>query len=213
MIKPVQSINGGKQVIICHNEDELIKGLTSFAESVDVLVQQFVKKEYEVVILGLAVKGQVIIPGYILKHRDFDGGTLYSTVKSISSFPNDIVQSCKKMIQAMNYEGLFGIELIYSEGQYHFIECNLRNDATTYALAVAGVNLPELYVKAKMGKDVFPIKHSVKEIKSIVEFNDFKHRKNFGVPLLQWLKECLGASCKYYFNWKDPMPFFYAPFK
>ena len=213
LLKPVQSINGGKQVMICHNDNELLKSLTLYGKSVEVLVQQYLKKEYEVVILGLSVNGQIFIPGYILKHRDYDGGTLYSTVKSISSFPKKIIQSCKDMIQAMDYEGLFGVELIYSNNNYYFIECNLRNDATTYALAVAGVNLPELYVKVKRENFVLPISCPVKEIKSIVEFNDFKHRKNFGVSLYQWLKEYLRASCKYYFNWKDPMPFFYAPFK
>lgn len=213
LLKPVQSINGGKQVLICRNEDELQQGLLSFDKSVEVLVQQFVRKEHEVVILGLSVNGKIIIPGYILKHRDFDGGTLYSTVKPISSFPSNIIQSCKDMIQAMAYEGLFGIELIYSEGHYYFIECNLRNDATTYALAVAGVNLPELYVKAKSENAVLTVTYSVKEIQSMVEFNDFKHRKEFGVSMFQWLKEYFNSSCKYYFNWRDPMPFFYAPFK
>lgn len=213
LLKPVQSINGGKQVMICYDQDELLKGLSSFEKSVEILVQQFIKKEHEVVILGLSVNDKVIIPGYILKHRDFDGGTLYSTVKPISSFPNEIVQTCKDMIKEMAYEGLFGIELIYIDGQYYFIECNLRNDATTYALAEAGFNLPALYVKAKIENVTLTTPYSVKEIKSIVEFNDFKHRKDFGISISQWLKEYFSASCKYYFNWRDPIPFFLAPFK
>lgn len=193
LLKPSQSCKGGKQIVICNDKDELIKGLSSFNSPIEILVQQLIKKEYEVVVLGLAVNGDITIPGFILKHRDFDGGTLYSTVKSISSLPNNLVQSCKEMIKIMNYEGLFGIELIYSGGHYYFIECNLRNDATTYALAVAGVNLPELYVKAKLGNALLPIKYSVNEIKSIVEFNDFKHRKDFGISVFQWLKEYFSA--------------------
>ena len=213
LLKPAQSINGGKQVIICYNKEELINGLSSFDKSVDILVQQFIEKEYEIVILGVSVNGQIIIPGYILKHREFDGGTLYSTVKPIASLPDSLISACKDMVREMNYEGLFGMEFIYRDGQYYFIECNLRNDATTYALTVAGVNLPELYVKAKKENVILPVTYSVKEIQSIVEFNDFKHRKDFGVSLFQWLKEYFSASCKYYFNRKDPMPFFYAPFK
>lgn len=212
LLKPLKSCKGGKQIVICNNKDDLIRGLLSF-DSIDVLVQQLINKEHEIVILGLSVNGNVIIPGYVLKHRDFDGGTLYSTVKPIDSLTANLVNKCKDMVLKMNYEGLFGIELIYSGGHYYFIECNLRNDATTYALAVAGVNLPDLYIKAKSGDAILPIKYSINEIKSIVEFNDFKHRKDFGISVFQWIKEYLSASCKYYFNWRDPMPFFYAPFK
>lgn len=213
LLKPLQSSKGGKQIIICKNKEELIEGLSSFEKSIDVLVQQYIEKEYEIVILGLSVNGNITIPGYIFKHRDFDGGTLYSTVKPIDSLSENIVDRCKDMIHKMNYEGLFGIELIYSKKHYYFIEVNLRNDATTYALAMAGVNLPELYVKAKTENYQISDTLSVKEINSIVEFNDFKHRKDFGVSIFRWLKDFFSASCKYYFNWHDPMPFFYAPFK
>lgn len=213
LLKPLQSSKGGKQLVICHNDDELIRGLSTFDTSNDILVQQLIKKEQEIVLLGLSVNGNIIIPSYILKHRDFDGGTLYSTVKPIDSLSETLVRRCKEMIRKMNYEGLFGIELIYSEGQYYFIEVNLRNDATTYALAKAGVNLPELYIKTKIDNFPTPNSFSVKEIQSIVEFNDFKHRKDFGVSIFRWIKEYFCASCKYYFNWHDPMPFFYAPFK
>lgn len=213
LLKPLQSYIGGKQVVICHNETEFIKGVSSFENSIDILVQQLIKKEHEIVILGLSLKENIIIPGFIFKHRDFDGGTLYSTVKSINSLSESIVNRCKDMIRKMNYEGLFGIELIYSEGCYYFIEVNLRNDATTYALAKAGINLPELYIRAKTGNHLIPNILAVKEIKSIVEFNDFKHRKDFGISIFRWLKEYFSASCKYYFSRHDPLPFLYAPFK
>ena len=213
LLKPVQSINGGKQVVICHDEKELREGLTTFHEGDTILVQQFVPKEHEIVLLGLSVNGTIIIPSYIIKHRDYIGGTLYSTVKPIDEFDASLINKSKAMIAKMDYEGLFGMEFIYSNGRYYFIEVNLRNDATTYALAVAGVNLPELYIKAKTEGKKLPNSYTVKELQSIVEFNDFKHRGHFGVSILQWLKQCLGAKCKYYFNWKDMKPFFYAPFK
>ena len=148
-----------------------------------------------------------------MKHRDFNGGTLYSTVKSINSLDSRLVDKCKAMVNAMRYEGLFGIEFIYCNGLYYFIEINLRNDATTYALAVAGVNLPQLYIKAKVDGLELPKAYDVKELQSIVEFNDFKHRSHFGISTIQWLKQYFSAKCKYYFCWKDPMPFFYAPLK
>lgn len=213
LLKPLCSSKGGKQVVICQNEVELLEGISSFKKNIEVLVQKFIKREHEIVVLGLSVNGRIIIPGYILKHRDFDGGTLYSSVKSICSLSRGLIKRCEDMINKLNYEGLFGIELIFCKGTYYFIEVNLRNDATTYALTKAGVNLPELYIKAKSEKIHISENFAISEIKSIVEFNDFKHRKDFGISIFQWLREYFGASCKYYFNWRDPMPFFYAPFK
>ena len=213
LLKPVQSICGGKQVVICQNEKELKSGLSSFNSGDIVLVQQFLQKEHEIVVLGLSVNGDVSIPGYILKHRDFNGGTLYSTVKSINFLDSELVDKCKALVNAMHYEGLFGIEFIYCNGLYYFIEINLRNDATTYALAVAGVNLPQLYIKAKAEGSELPKKYEVKELQSIVEFNDFKHRRCFGISIIQWLKQYLNAKCKYYFCWNDLKPFILAPFK
>lgn len=213
ILKPAQSICGGKQVVRCNNKEDIIKGISLFDESTSVMVQQYIEREYEIVLLGVSVKGKVTIPGYIIKHRDFDGGTLYSTVKSIDSLPNNIIQGCKDLICKIKYEGLFGIEFIYSDGHYYFIETNLRNDATTYALAMAGANLPELYILAQNKNFQLPTSHEIKEIRSIVEFNDYKHRKKFGISIIRWLKEYLSAQCKYYFDWRDPIPFLLAPFR
>lgn len=213
LLKPVQSISGGKQVVICNNEDELKSGIDTFNEQNVILVQQFLKKEEEIVVLGLSVNDEISIPGYILKHRDFNGGTLYSSVRSIETLEVSFVEKCKELVRRMNYEGLFGIEFICCEGQYYFIEINLRNDATTYSLAVAGVNLPDLYIKAKLQGESLLDNFTVREIDSIVEYNDFKHRRQFGLSTGCWLKQYLNAKCKYYFSWKDPEPFFYAPFK
>ena len=213
LLKPIQSINGGKQVVICQDEKEFCDGISTFHKEDVVLVQQFVTKEHEIVILGLSVNGEIAIPGYIFKHRDFNGSTHYSTVKSIDTLDGAFIAQCKGMIRKMHYEGLFGIEFIYSNGTYYFIEVNLRNDATTYALAVAGANLPEMYIKAKTEDYKLPGEFNVKELQAIVEFNDFKHKEHFGVSTFQWIKQYLEAKCKYYFSWKDVKPFLYAPFK
>lgn len=212
LLKPVQSINGGKKVVICNNEKELQTGISSFSKQDVVLVQQFIKKEYEIVVLGCSTSKGVFIPGYIMKHRDFDGGTLFSTVCPIEDLSSEFVKRCKKMIVAMNYSGLFGIEFIKCNNQYYFIEANLRNDATTYALAVAGANLPGYYVNS-FSRENNKTLVVTKRIDAIVEFNDYKHRKDYNVGLCSWLKQYFSSKCKYYWNCKDPIPFFFAPFK
>lgn len=213
MLKPVESINGGKKVFICENKEQANQSISQFDIDTKIQVQQYIKKDYEIVILGMSTQHGIYIPGFIRKHRDYDGGTLYSETFSIDNLPIDVVDKCKKLVSGIGYEGLFGIELIVSNSRYYFIEINLRNDATTYALAIAGVNLPALYVNSyKTGGDSIP-ESKVKNIKAIVDFNDFKHRKDYNISLMTWLRQYISAECKYYFAIRDIKPFLYAPFK
>ena len=213
LVKYVESINGGKKIGICNDLSELKDTLKGFNEDAPVLIQKFIKKEYEIVVLGMAVNGKVSIPGYIRKYREHDGGTNYSSVHPIDDSMNDLIKGCEKMIVELGYEGLFGIEFIYDGEDYYFIEVNLRNDATTYALAVAGANLPAMYVKAKTEQGT---KHPIGKIKTItamVEYNDIKHRKEYGISLCTWFSQFAKSKCKYYFKFTDPIPFFVAPLK
>lgn len=213
IMKPVQSINGGKQIVICENDQEFAEGKSAFDEGVEVLVQEFVKKESEIVVLGVATQERISIPGYILKHREHDGGTTFSSVCAITNLPTNVMNGCKNLVSSMHYTGLFGIEFLVSKGDYYFVEINLRNDATTYALAVAGVNLPQLFINSVIDGGDNKTNGKVEHITSIVEYNDFKHRHENGVSLFTWLKQYAGSKCKYYFSLSDPLPFFYAPFK
>lgn len=212
IIKPIQSICGGKHIESCNDTKTLKNALRNFSSTDKILIQQRINKQSEIVILGVSVNGSVIIPGYILKHRDFNGGTLYSSVCAIEELPKNLVMKCKELISIMHYEGLFGIEFIKDKNDFYFIEINLRNDATTYAMAIAGVNLPEIYITSLQGKSNVAIRIK-RNIKAIVDFNDLKHKKGFGITTIQWLRQYINAQCKYYWDWKDPIPFFYAPLK
>lgn len=198
IIKPLESIHGGKNIQICRNEAETTDALTNFAPERKVMVQQFVEKDYEVVIVGLSYNAEIYIPAYIHKHRDTKGGTTYSTVKPIDELPSRIVTSCKQLVQKMAYQGLFGIELIRKNDDYYFIEINLRNDATMYAVAVAGCNLPLIYWKLVNCMEVSDtLFGKICQINSMVEFNDFIHVLKRNVSLNTWLKQHKEAECKY----------------
>lgn len=214
LLKHVQSINGGKWVKVCQNAEDVEKAVKGNDEQDRVLIQEYIKKEYEIVVLGVSANGSICIPGYILKHREFDGGTNYSSVYPIDERMMKLKDRCTTMVEQIGYEGLFGVEFIFNGEDFYFIEINLRNDATTYAMAVAGVNLPVMYIKAKTDSTPLPIGiPKVNIINSIVEFNDFKHRKENGVSVLKWVGQYFSAKAKYYFNWRDIKPFIYAPFK
>ena len=207
IIKPTSSINGGKNIAICYSEDRLGIAIKSFPPQYGVLIQDFINREYEIVILGVTYNQDTVIPGYIHKHRDDKGGTTYSTVKSVHSLPSDLIKSCLKLIKTIGYNGLWGIECIKSDNGYYFIELNLRNDATTYSMKVAGVNLPYLYYQLVANIPIQLNEHQVREINSIVEFNDFNFVLKRKIGLIKWLRQYQSAECKYFYSKIDPKPY------
>lgn len=203
IIKPVESIHGGKQIEICHDENQYKRSLSAFSADEKVIVQEFIEKEYEIVVVGLSVNDNVFVPAYIHKHRDTKGGTTYSTVKPISQLPIDVVEACKSMSSNMQYEGLWGIELIKKNDSYYFVEMNLRNDATTFAINVAGVNLPLMYYQIKKGFMADTPSLQIHEIRSIVEFPDFIHVLKGEVNFFTWWKQFKKAECRYLYSSSD----------
>ena len=142
------------------------------------------KREYEIVVVGLRVNGETIIPGFIRKLRDRMGGTTFATIYPVSKLPKQVTDSVKRFIKEVNYEGLFGMELIYAANKYNFVETNLRNDATTFAFSVAGVNLPLAYVKAKLGEDYhIETSKELRQINSMVELTDITHVMKLHISL------------------------------
>ena len=207
IIKPKASIYGGKNISICHTKDEMEVALKKYNPRYNVLIQDFIRKEGEIVILGISVRESIIIPGFVQKHREENGGTTYSSIKPISECNPQIIESCKDLINQIGYQGLWGIECIMRGDEYFFIELNMRNDATTYAMKVAGVNLPYMYKKLiELPDKEFAIEQ-VRTIKSIVEFNDFNFVLKGKVCLFKWIREYINAECKYFHSDKDPKPY------
>ena len=211
ILKPLESVNGGKKIKICDNQESLNKELSHFLNGDKVLVQEFVKREEELVLVGLRTLNGIVIPAYIRKIRDNKGGTTYCEVKKIVSLDTNILNRCKDLVSKIGYVGLFGIELIHANGKYYFIEINLRNDATCYAIAKAGVNLPFLFIKDVIESEpCVSIKKEIEEIYSMVELKDLKFVLKGKVPFFKWINQLINAKCKYYYSSLDKKPFFYA---
>lgn len=205
-VKPRASIYGGKKISVCHSQEELKDALTQYNPEYNVLVQDYIRKEYEIVILGLSIGDKILIPGFIQKHREERGGTTYSTVRPISELNKKVVEACRQMVMNIDYQGLWGIECIKQGNDYFFLEINMRNDATTYAMKVAGVNLPYLFQQMIEHPNRDPNIKLVRTISSMVEFNDFNFVLKRKVGLFKWTDEFKGAECKYFHSNADPKP-------
>lgn len=207
LLKPLASIAGGKRVLICRSKEDYDNYIAQFPITT-FQIQQYLPKDQEIVLVGLSINGDVHIPAYVLKHREMAGGTTYSTVYFINELDAEVVSQSKELIAAIGYEGLFGIEFIRCEDKYWFIEVNLRNDATCYAVAAAGVNLPEAYVMAKRGENIQEIVTSpIQTINAMVEFRDFEFVLKREIGVLDWLRQRNQCKCRYFYSQADPKPY------
>ena len=206
-IKPKASIYGGKNLAICLSKDELKSVLTRYNPDYSILIQDYIQKEYEIVVLGLSLKDKIIIPGFIQKHREEKGGTTYATVRPISELNQRVVDACCQLVRKIGYQGLWGIECIKQGDAYYFLELNMRNDATTYAMKVAGVNLPYLYLQLIEMPNIELNITQIKTIDSMVEFNDFNFVLKGKVGLLKWIKQYKASECKFFHSTSDIQPY------
>lgn len=206
LIKPLKSINGGKNIIICKSENEYYEGKKIIGET-PCLIQEFIKKENEIVLVGLSMSQEIIIPAVVKKIRDSDGGTDYASIHPINSIPKDFIDKCKLFIRTIGYEGLFGIEFIVSNNEYYYIETNLRNDATAYSVAIAGYNLIGSFIKYSLNNITDFSQPCIKDIYSVVEFRDFDNVLHGKINLFKWLSQVRKSKCKYFFDSNDLAPF------
>ena len=207
VVKPVESYIGGKKIVICKDESEIRQTVDN--EKIDWQIQELVNKETEIVLTGVSVNSEIIIPGYVQKHREIKGGTTYSTIRPFDKSMDKLVECSKKMIRAINYEGLFGFEFIFDGNNYWFLELNLRNDATCYTYKVAGVNLPLIYLKGKEGDSLLPFICEINQVDSMVEPNDFSFVISRKVSLSKWIKQLSHSKCKYLYDREDLKPLLY----
>lgn len=159
-IKPLASAGHSKSLIQkCYSKGELQKALFDIADSngCQMLVEKYVDIEREYTIPGMAINGQVEIVALFEKSKTGSGNhkgvTICGKVVPANICPS-VIEKLKDLIKGIGFQGIFDIELLYSNGKYYFNELNLRNGAAGYALTHSGLNFPALYVNALLGKPI-----------------------------------------------------------
>lgn len=202
------------EVYICNNEKEL-RNAFSKIKSKKIVLQQFVEKANEYVLDGYSINGgteqfigiasnyNYLIPGeyaYSLTARNFKDN-------------NNLLPKITKFMAEIGYEGIYEFEfLIGKDGNYYFLENNLRNSGWSYASTVAGMPLPLLWAKATLNgyidlNDTVIIKENFVFIDDV---NDFKARVvGKRMSLFKWLREYFSADCRLTLGRKDVCPMFF----
>ena len=218
IIKPLISAEASKlNFRICNDEAEVQKAILDIKENcTDILVQEFIKPDYELSIIGMRHRktNTILIPGLIHKlatctsyynlgmttkaYLDSEEMNQYLDKKVISSFLRNI-----------DYDGLFSIEFFVKGSNVYFLEINMRHDGNLFLYTSSGVNLPYIWGMMSLGEKIEDKDMMMKRKRTygIIEISFIKY-SNWFQPITI-LKDWWKTDCYSIFSWKDIKPFFY----
>lgn len=198
-------------VHICYNQKELSEAYKSI-KAPQLIIQEYIKKKGEFCFEGFSINdGKDILLPYIFNYIRYyeDSYGHYMAVSAVEE--NELIQKIRELFKLSKYNGIFEIEFMKGpEEEKYFLEINFRTSPWLYATTVGGVNLPYLWAKSTLlGKIPYENVNIRKSyFTAMAEPSDFKmNAKKIGY--FTWMKQCAKSTCHYYYNKKDPKPFFF----
>lgn len=202
-------VSGKWDIHVCNSKEELAECLR---DGVTYLVQEFVKKDYEVSMTGISINHgkDIIIPGVIRKVReDLVRMGEFMRLDDCTVYPHIDFDGIKKLIENIGYEGIFSVDMLVKDNIFYFLETNLRNDGLAYIYTAAGANLANLWVKYLKNKITLEQLTNVKINTPffLMHENDMYNIIEGKVSIWQWMKDFRKSGAFFIMNAKDPMPF------
>lgn len=159
IIKPLISCEGAKSDIrVCNSEEELNYNLRTLNQTKNVLLQQYIERDYEISILGCGLKdGRAVIPcveNKLTLYPKYVGLECLANMQPLTD--DNIYIPIQNLIKLIGYVGVFSVEMMHckSDGKFYFTEINLRNDGANSFVYKYGVNLPVNHIEDLMDKPI-----------------------------------------------------------
>lgn len=174
--KPVVSAEGSKSDIrVAHTFDEYISimGVLSERGYDAVLVQEFLNMEYEVVVTGCRTgtsKELIYLPLKKVRRYPKEGGSLTYAESISASQELEKISKVLRVLESIEYNGLFDVEIFKVGDEYYLNEINFRNSGNACTLTGNGVNIAEIWMKDAMGFDISDLN---KDVGKQICFMDF----------------------------------------
>ena len=212
IVKPQKSISGTKNILrVCHNERELRSAIEKERQTCDFLIQQYIDKQYDLLLIGCRFRnGETWCPGIFKKERWYlngsDGsfGIISTDVEKYFSQMGE----AEEFLRALDYHGPFSIEFGVFDNKPYFYEINLRNDGTSHYFHKAGIYIPYIYYLSN--NDLLENRDldiCSKNYTFIDEFGDIINLTKSHLSFRQWLYDIRHACAYKYFEHYDIKPF------
>ena len=212
LIKPLVSCEGAKSDIrVCHTRKELEKNLSSLGYTKDVLLQQYIDKDYEISILGCGLQnGKCVVP--VIENKL----TLYPKHIGLECLVNmqpfkegPIKSSIERLILSIGYVGLFSVEMMHckDDNKFYFTEINLRNDGAEALVTKYGANLPLNHIEDLMG---LPLTEPMEYYPGyyIWDMHHFLSLMHRDISFINWIKDIKKSNSFMLYVKEDRKPFF-----
>lgn len=195
IVKPVISSEGNKKDIrVCRTIDQLRKCLCSYKTIgyCRVLVQEYLKIDYEVDVFGCTLKQSpyiCLIPTKTIRSWPPEGGT-----NSFSQIITDwtIVDKCRAIIKKLEKSGFYGlydIELFVVGDEVLLNEINYRNSGDVYMGIQQEYYYPYAWFLDCIGEKVDIGSNPHCDSYAMTEFADFRNVLKKRVKLLEWIDD------------------------
>lgn len=196
---------------ICRTESDLKKTLKYVNHESEFIVQQYINKDYEILIYGARMwDDNTVFAGAFRKERLADSGSgSFGIISGIPSFINTKLIS--DYLEYIDYHGLFSFEYGVIGNNAFFFEVNLRNDGTSHYFYQAGLNIPLAYVYSCVNKEYNSIITSnISNAVFIDEVFDIENVIKMKISYKQWKKDKDQATIYKYYDVNDMAPWSYV---
>lgn len=211
IVKPLRSIEGSKKEIrICNTMSQLQDFFKSSLSSKKFLVQEYIEKEYDILLIGCRLpNGETFIPALLKKQRWFSEGE-DGSFGMITTHVNQYIDEnlVRSFLDLSNYCGPFSIEFGVRNNTPYFFEINLRNDGTSHYFNKANINIPYIWAMGcSNNKHIDDNIIDSIEYYFIDEFGDILNVFANKISFSEWLTDLKRSSVFKYFDRKDLKPF------
>lgn len=213
--KGIMSIKGGwkKDVVICQNEDELKEAFESI-QSETVLVCEYIDKKNELCLDGFCINhGKDVCIPFETSYLTLINGQYGNYMRMTPFQRKDVEEQVQKVLEKTGFNGVFSVEfLIDQNDKLWFLEVNFRFSTWGYAFHYGGVNLPVEWAKSTLrGKieksELAPRPNPFTAMVEPMEFRLFVMSGK--MKFSEWFKNWRATDCYFFYNKKDPWPFYY----
>ena len=212
LIKPLVSCEGAKSDIrVCKSRTELEYNLNNLKCTTNVLLQQYIDRDYEISILGCGLtNGRCLIPAVENKLTLFPKYVGLECLVNIQKLKDKEIISCTaNLIESLGYVGLFSVEMMHctTDNKFYFTEVNLRNDGAEAFITKYGANLPLNHVEDLTGLSLTP---QIEEHPGYYLW-DMYHLKSLlygDISFFSWIKEIRMSNGFLMYLKEDKKPFF-----
>ena len=217
--KAESSLDGDKSIQQIFHEKESLMAFINKCGYINLIIQQFIEKEYEFQLIGCSLNGgdEIIIPGrtHIVRPKSIQN-TFYLEFFPCEDRLQGLLEKVRSFIKSTGYSGLFSVEFLHDKsGVDYFTEMNFRNDGNSYVVTKSGVNLPFLWYKEGCGEldksDYLELQ--VKAVSFCPEHVYVGSIITHEVGFKEGVKNIKNASCYGLYFKNDKKPFMYFWYK